>query len=235
MRFGWQLTVSYSFKQTSNSAFFFVLEKCFKVKEMSVVICWGWAQHHVCKKQKTVPSNSYSVWVCMHTNLAASVDVEQTNPTSQVLCILDTRPQNTGGEIQGAFIRLDTQKHTDVLLPAAGQNVVISILIITAERTSRLIVNISEHQLFFLIKTWHDIGYSDWKQTILKFTSFSFIRKEIFIPALIKHLLHFVSASFLKMLNHFYLLQTVFLVCWLCGWEQSSSCVPFYRYLETAG
>lgn len=88
----------------------------------------------------------------MHTNLAASVDVEQTNPTSQVLCILDTRPQNTGGEIQGAFIRLDTQKHTDVLLPAAGQNVVISILIITAERPSRLIVNISEHQLFFFNK-----------------------------------------------------------------------------------
>lgn len=56
---------------------------------------------------------SSSLWVSVDTNLAASINVEQTNSTSQLFGILDAGPQNTGGEIQGAFIRLHTQiKHT---------------------------------------------------------------------------------------------------------------------------
>ena len=53
------------------------------------------------------------VCVLVCTNLAASVDVEQTHPTSQLLGILDAVPQNTGGEIEGALIRLHRQKHTN--------------------------------------------------------------------------------------------------------------------------
>lgn len=49
------------------------------------------------------------VRVC--TNLAASVNVEQTHPTSQLLGVLNAVSQNTGGEIEGAFIRLQRQ-HT---------------------------------------------------------------------------------------------------------------------------
>lgn len=47
----------------------------------------------------------------VYTNLAASVNIKQTHPTSQLLGIFDAVPQNAGGEIQGAFIRLRTYKH----------------------------------------------------------------------------------------------------------------------------
>lgn len=79
---------------------------------MSVVIRCGWAQQHLCKKMDPLTVDS----VCVRTNLAASVDVEQTHPASQLLGILDAVPQNTGGEIEGAFIRLhkkNTHTHTN--------------------------------------------------------------------------------------------------------------------------
>lgn len=65
---------------------------------------------------------------CVSTNLAASINVEKAHPTSQLLGILDARPQNTGGEIQGGFIRLPTQtqnthmkNHKLILLHATGR------------------------------------------------------------------------------------------------------------------
>lgn len=59
----------------------------------------------------------------MHTNLAASIHVEQTHTTSQLLGVLDAMPQNAGGEIEGALIGLNTQGeiHKHINLPALEQ------------------------------------------------------------------------------------------------------------------
>lgn len=61
--------------------------------------------------------------------LAASVHVEQAHPARQLLGVLDAVPQDAGGEIQGAIVRLrtqqykkKTQKHKHVYLPARGAN-----------------------------------------------------------------------------------------------------------------
>lgn len=42
--------------------------------------------------------------------LAASVHVEQAHPAGQLLGVLDAVPQDAGGEIQGALVRLRTQE-----------------------------------------------------------------------------------------------------------------------------
>lgn len=39
------------------------------------------------------------VCVCVSTNLATTINIEQTDSTGQLFCILDAMPQNTGGEI----------------------------------------------------------------------------------------------------------------------------------------
>lgn len=123
-----KFSASYSFKQASQSAAVVALEKRLREKSFGAVNARRW-----CLRAQT--------------NLAASVDVEQTNSTGQLLGILDAVPQNTGGEIQGAFIRLRTHKHTQIhkvnLLLAAGRGVFICVLVTTAHRASLLTSNIS--------------------------------------------------------------------------------------------
>lgn len=112
------MTVSYSFKQTSNSAFFFVLQNVSESKKCQ----WLSAADEQSIYVKACVRVTLQ-WFCVHTNLAASIHVEQTDTTSQLLGVLDAMPQYAGGEIEGALIRLSTQGeiHKHIYLPAMQQ------------------------------------------------------------------------------------------------------------------
>lgn len=114
MTFVRELTVSYSFKETSDSAFSFILQNVSKPKKCQLPT----EKEHKTRIYPCMHPPTVMGCVCARTNLAPSVDVEQTHPTSQLLSILDAVPQNTGGEIKGALIglqRREQEQHTNTL------------------------------------------------------------------------------------------------------------------------
>lgn len=148
MRFGWQLTVSYSFKQTSNSAFFFVLQNVSKSKKCQFSYpLWMNTSTFIWNAS----TNSYSVGVCVcmctQTLLRASTLSRHTPQANSLAFLMPClrMQEEKSRELSSGCAHTNT---CTILLPATEENVVIFILILTPVRTSLLTVNISEHQQF---------------------------------------------------------------------------------------
>lgn len=103
--------------------------------QKNIVVTHYWGERlHLCKKFLA----PVCLFASVFTNLAASVDVQQTNSTSQLLGVLDAGPQNTGGEIQGALVWLHTQNTNRIYLLLQG-DMQSSLLYATWHRTSLII------------------------------------------------------------------------------------------------
>lgn len=175
MRFGWQFTVSYSFKQTSKTAFFFVLQNVSKSKKCQFLSALD--EHNIHEKKYPVSSNSKTecvhVCVCAQTLLRAST-LSRHTPHANSLAFLmpclriqeeKSRELSSGCTSRHTNTHTQAEKNTQTNFTSCYRvNAVISILIITAMETSLLTVNISEpHQLFK--KTMLYFNYVEEKQT----------------------------------------------------------------------
>lgn len=155
MRFGWQLTVSYSFKQTSNSAFFFVLQNVSKSKKCQLLSAGG--EHNIYVKMQ--PLTVILCMFCAHKPCCEHPRWADTphkpTPWHSWCHASEYRRRNLGSSHQATQTE---NTHINILnfLPQ-GKHVVISIFIVTAVTTTLLTVNTSKHQQLFFYKEKNSI------------------------------------------------------------------------------